>query len=183
MRALTETSLEQSITLNKTTNSSVLQSKINWKLSAQLKLLTLSHWVSLNQEQCDQKSQSEERKLNVTRRKWELKEKKKPLEERVSASYRLAIAYCLIFYWLHLIGLEVWVTFLDQPVKQTNVIWVVLDVPLKITLWGSWLTYLRNYGLNKLCRVFHLFNYMSKAAQTGLKRRRETELKCPLRQI
>ena len=29
VRALTETSLEQSITLNKTTNSSVLQSKIN----------------------------------------------------------------------------------------------------------------------------------------------------------
>ena len=46
--------------------------------------------------------------------------KKKPLEERVSASYRLAIAYCLIFYWLHLIGLEVWVTFLDQPIKQNQ---------------------------------------------------------------
>ena len=46
--------------------------------------------------------------------------KKKPLEERVSASYRLAIAYCLISYCLHLIGLEVWVTFLDLPVKQNQ---------------------------------------------------------------
>ena len=46
--------------------------------------------------------------------------KKKTLEERESASYRLAIAYCLISYWLHLIGLEVWVTFLDQPVKQNQ---------------------------------------------------------------
>ena len=176
MRALTETSLEQSITLNKTTNSSVLQSKINWKLSAQLKLLTLSHWVSLNQEQCDQKSQSEERKLNVNRRKWELKGKK---TARRTGRRKLSTRYRLLFDFL----LEVWVTFLDQPIKQNQCNLSCVGCTLENHSLRKLLTYLRNYGLNKLCRVFHLFNYMSKAAQTGLKRRRETELKYLLRQI
>ena len=105
-------------------------------------------------------------------------ERKKKTARRTGRR-KLSTCYRLLFDFL----LEVWVTFLDQPTKENQCNLSCVGCTLENHSLRKLLTYLRNYGLNKLCRVFHLFNYMSKAAQTGLKRRRETELKYLLRQI